>query len=78
MLNVNQKAVVEHIEETAPGLPVQKRIRIYRGLADLLSVKRHRDRLIKKVKILEQAEARCAELHFEDGLKPHNGKDGHQ
>jgi hypothetical protein len=72
MLNEYQKALLDFVEDTAPALPVLKRIRVYRGLADVLPVKRHRTRLLKKAAILEEAERRCAELHFTD--EPHNGE----
>ncbi len=36
MLNADQKALLDYIEETAPALPVRLRLRIYRGLADCL------------------------------------------
>jgi len=74
-LNPDERALLDYVEETGPALPVAKRVRIYRGLADLMTVKRHRVRLLKKVKILEDAERQCQELHFEDG--DHNGHDGH-
>ena len=77
-LNPNQKALVEYIEETAPNLPAQRRIRIYRGLADCIEVKRHRIPLLKKALILEEAERQCAELNFtanpgHDGQHNHDG-----
>ena len=73
MLNPNEKALLDFVEDTAPALHVEKRIRVYRGLADIIPVKRHRARLLKKAAILEEAERRCAELNFDDG-KPHNGE----
>ena len=72
MLNANQKALLFFVEDTAPTLHVEKRIQIYRGLADLMPVKRHHTRLLKKAAILEEAERRCAELNFED--EQHNGE----
>jgi hypothetical protein len=75
-LNPDERALLEYIEETAPFLPVHKRIRIYRGLADLIEIKRHRTRLLKKVRILQEAERRCAELHFEP--ETDDGHDGHK
>lgn len=76
-LNSNQKALVDFIEEAAPGQPVQRRVRLYRGLADCIGVKHHRTRLLKKAIILETAERQCAELNFDsaahDGQHAGNG-----
>lgn len=75
-LNSDEKALLEFVEEYAPGLPVQRRVRIYQGLADCIEVKRHRIRLLKKVRILEDAERQCAELNFDSAA--HDGHhDGH-
>ena len=62
MLNADQKALLDYIEETAPALPIRLRLRIYRGLADCLDDPVPRRRLLKKVRILETAERRCDRL----------------
>ena len=38
MLNTDQKILIEFVEDRAPRLPVRKRIKVYRGLADLLKI----------------------------------------
>lgn len=73
MLNINQKALLEFVEDAAPAIPLKKRIRVYRGLADVLPVKRHRTRLLKKAMILEKAELACAELDFTSDDLKHDG-----
>jgi len=71
-LNPDEVALVEFVAAVAPALPAQRRIRVYRGLADCLEVKWHRLRLQKQARILEAAERACAELNFRD--EPANPK----
>jgi len=75
VLNPDQRTLLELLDEVGPTLPVQRRIQVYRGLADFVEIKRHRVRLLKTVKILEDAERRCQKLHCEKQACYRNGFD---
>lgn len=62
MLNPDQKILIEFVEDRAVRLPVRKRIKVYRGLADFIDDKTVANPLVKKALILEEAESRCAQL----------------
>lgn len=64
MLNTDQKNLIEFVEDRATRLPVRKRIKIYRGLADFIDDKTVASPLVKKAQILEDAESRCAQLNL--------------
>ena len=62
MLNPDQKILIEFVEDRAIRLPVLKRIKVYRGLADFIDDKSISSPLVRKAQILEDAESRCAQL----------------
>lgn len=64
MLNTDQKLLIEFVEDRAVRLPVRKRIKVYRGLADFIDDKSVSTPLVKKAQILEDAESRCAQLNL--------------
>jgi hypothetical protein len=64
MLNTDQKILIEFVEDRAIRLPVRKRIKVYRGLADFIDDKSVANPLVKKAQILEDAESRCAQLNL--------------
>jgi hypothetical protein len=64
MLNPDQKFLIEFVEDRAPRLPVRKRIKVYRGLADFIDDKSVAHPLVKKAQILEAAESKCAQLNL--------------
>ena len=65
MLNTDQKILIEFVEDRAPRLPVRKRIKVYRGLADFIEDKSVASPLVKKAQILEDAESQCSQLNLE-------------
>ena len=65
MLNRDQLALVAFVQDFAPGLlAVPRRIRVYRGLADVLEHKELRDTFVARAVILETAERQCAALNL--------------
>jgi hypothetical protein len=62
MLNTDQKILIEFVEDRAAGLPVRKRIKVYRGLADFIRDKSVSSPLVQKAQILEEAETKCARV----------------
>ncbi len=64
MLNTDQKILIEFVEDRALRLPVRKRIKVYRGLADFIDDKSVATPLVRKVQILEDAESKCAQLNL--------------
>ena len=64
MLNPDQKILIEFVEDRAIRLPVRKRIKVYRGLADFIEDKSVASPLVQKAQILEAAESKCAQLNF--------------
>ncbi|HXB59095.1 MAG TPA: hypothetical protein VNU95_06005 [Candidatus Acidoferrales bacterium] len=64
MLNSDQKILIEFVEDRAIRLPVRKRIKVYRGLADFIDDKSVSNPLVRKAQILEDAESKCAQLNF--------------
>ena len=64
MLNPNEQELVLFIQTSAANLPVTKRIKVYRGLADSLDAKEIRDVFSERARILEEADRRCRELDF--------------
>lgn len=64
MLNTDQKILIEFVEDRALRLPVRKRIKVYRGLADFIDDKSLANPLVKKAQILEDAESKCAQLNL--------------
>jgi len=64
MLNTDQKLLIEFVEDRAVRLPVRKRIKVYRGLADFIDDKSVSTPLVKKAQILEDAESKCAQLNL--------------
>lgn len=78
MLNPNENALIEFVQEFAPQLPAQRRIRVYRGAADSIEDRKCRNAFNSQAIILEEAERRCAELNFNftGSNQNHYGKDG--
>jgi hypothetical protein len=70
MLNTDQKNLIEFIEERAIRLPIRKRIKVYRGLADFIDDKSLSNPLVKKAQILEDAESKCAQLNLKFPTEP--------
>lgn len=64
MLNPDQKILIEFVEDRAIRLPIRKRIKVYRGLADFIDDKTISNPLVRKAQILEDAESQCAQLNF--------------
>lgn len=64
MLNSDEKELVLFVQEHAAALPVEKRIKVYRGLADSLEHKEVRDLFAARAAILEEADRRCRELNL--------------
>ena len=64
MLNSDQKILIEFVEERAIRLPVRKRIKVYRGLADFIDDRAIANPLVQKAQILEDAESKCAQLNL--------------
>ena len=71
MLNDHQKELVAFVQEQAGSLPVQQRIKVYRGLADCLSHPATSAIFIERANILADADRRCRELNlnFSGGAK---------
>lgn len=64
MLNPDQKILIEFVEDRAIRLPIRRRIKVYRGLADFIDDKAIAHSLVRKAQILEDAESQCAQLNF--------------
>lgn len=64
MLNPDQKILIEFVEDRAIRLPVRKRIKVYRGLADFIDDCSLANPLVQKAQILEDAESKCAQLNL--------------
>ena len=64
MLNPDQKILIEFVEERAIRLPIRKRIKDYRGLADFIDDRSVASPVVQKAQILEEAESRCSQLNF--------------
>ena len=64
MLNPDQKILIEFVQDRAVRLPVRKRIKVYRGLADFIDDKSVSNPLVRKAQILEDAESKCAQLNL--------------
>jgi hypothetical protein len=64
MLNSDQKAAIEFIQQQAETLPVQARIKIYRGVAAFVPDDTASLTFIRRARILEEAEARCRSLNL--------------
>lgn len=71
MLNDHQKELISFVQEHAAILPIQQRIRIYRGLADCISIPEISDVLNQRANILADADRRCRELNlnFKEGAQ---------
>jgi len=70
MLNPDQKILIEFVEDRAVRLPVRKRIKVYRGLADFIEDKSVAHPLVQKAQILEAAETQCAQLNLKFPAAP--------
>ena len=64
MLNPDQKILIEFVEDRASRLPIRKRIKVYRGLADFIDDRSVANPLVQKAQILEDAESKCAQLNL--------------
>jgi hypothetical protein len=64
MLNPDQKMLIEFVEDRAIRLPIRKRIKVYRGLADFIDDISFANPLVQKAQILEAAEFKCAQLNL--------------
>lgn len=67
MLNADQIAVIKFVDEGAEQVPVGRRIQLYRGMAEFLSVREDahiRKNLMDRANILEEAQMKCAQLHL--------------
>lgn len=64
MLNPDQKILIEFVEDRAIRLPIRKRIKVYRGLADFIDDRSVANPLVQKAQILEDAESKCAQLNL--------------
>lgn len=64
MLNPDQKILIEFVQDRAIRLPVRKRIKVYRGLADFIDDQTISHPLVRKAQILEDAESQCAQLNL--------------
>jgi hypothetical protein len=76
MLNSHQFELVKFVNETAPGLALAQRIRVYRGMADFLAGKENavlKRYFVTTASILEEAEGRCAQLNLELPDTNHDG-----
>lgn len=71
MLNDHQKELISFVQEHTASLPIDRRIRIYRGLADCISVPEISAIFQERARILAEAEQRCRELNlkFNGGAK---------
>jgi hypothetical protein len=64
MLNPDQKILIEFVEDRAIRLPIRKRIKVYRGLADFIDDRAVANPLVRKAQILEDAETKCSRLNL--------------
>lgn len=64
-MNDDQKAVLDFIEEQAVNLPLHRRVRVYRGLGDMMPNHEFRRLFFQRARVLEQADALCAELKLD-------------
>jgi hypothetical protein len=64
MLNSDQKILIEFVQDRAVRLPIRKRIKVYRGLADFIDDQAISNPLVRKAQILEDAESQCAQLNL--------------
>jgi len=62
MFNPNHIAVFDLVQASAPSLPVAQRIKVYRGLADMVGNDAQATQLIASANALEEAEKKCSEL----------------
>ena len=62
MFNQNHIAVFDLVQSAAPALPISQRIKVYRGLADMVGNEPQAKQLLASAKVLEDAEKKCAEL----------------
>ena len=70
MLNSDEKELVGFVQQYAELLPVERRIRVYRGLADSLDEKSIRDNFSARARIMDEAQRRCAELNLNFPTNP--------
>jgi hypothetical protein len=71
MLNPDQKILIEFVEDRAIRLPIRKRIKVYRGLADFIDDRSVANPLVQKAQILEDAESKCTQLNLKfPGARP--------
>ena len=64
MLNPDQQAAIEFIQQQAETLPIHARIKIYRGVATFVKDETARRTFIARADILQQAEERCQKLNL--------------
>jgi hypothetical protein len=70
MLNQDERLLIQFVQDAAPSLPVEQRISIYRGAADVLhkiGEKTMRDVFSGKAAIWDDANRRCRELDLKFG-----------
>lgn len=58
------KTVIDFCLEHAPAAPVQRRIKLYRGLAEFCGDMQQAAQFSAAAREMEAAEARCQELHL--------------
>ena len=75
MLNLDQTSLVNFVYEAGPGLPVKRRIAVYRGLVDSIEDVATRKVFTNMVRILEDAESRIADLQFPAPANPQRDGD---
>ncbi len=60
-----REELIDFVLESAASAPVSKRIRIYRGLADVCGSESEHNQLNKMADDLEAVELRTREFHFQ-------------